>query len=474
MPNTLAAPKRIRAPRRPVPGRRRRLRLYLHEGRALLVLAVPIVLNQLGQVGMNTLDTVMVGPLGANALAAVGLGSALHIAVLMMSSGVLLGMPPLVSQAFGARRQTSCNQVLAGGLWLALLLAVPVVLFNLLGMPLAILLGQPAALAPDVGAYMHALAWGVPPALLFFAGRQYLEGMGLSRPAMVLTLLGLAVNFLANRVLIYGVGDWVPALGVVGSGWATTVVRWFMLAGMGLYLLRAPGPNPFHGVRWRPNWAVVREVSRIGAPAGVVLGLEVGLFTTAAVMMGWFGAVELGTHQVTINIAATTFMVALGVSLAGSVRVGQHIGAGNPAAMRRSVVLTYALALVFMSVCALAFLLVPEVLLGLYTRDPQIIRLGSSLLLVAALFQLFDGGQVAAVCVLRGAADTRVPMLLAALAYWGIGLPVAYVLGFHSPLGPVGIWVGLCVALASASVLLLWRVRRQLWRGRGVAAAASF
>lgn len=472
MPNTLAVPRPSRPARRPAPGRRRRLRLYVHEARALLVLAVPIVLNQLGQVGMNTLDTVMVGPLGANALAAVGLGSALHMAVLMMSSGVLLGMAPLVSQAFGARRQSGCNQVLAGGLWLALLLSVPVVLFNLLGAPLAHLLGQPAELAPEVGAYMHALAWGVPPMLLFFAGRQYLEGMGLSRPAMVLTLLGLAVNFGANRVLIYGVPGWVPALGVVGSGWATTVVRWFMLAGMGVYLLRAAGLNPLRGVGWRPDWAMIRAVGRIGAPAGVVLGLEVGLFTTAAVLMGWFGPLELGTHQVTINIAATTFMVALGVSLAGSVRVGQHIGAGNPAAMRRSVVLTYALALLFMAFCALAFLLVPEVLLGLYTRDPQIIRLGSSLLLIAALFQLFDGGQVAGVCVLRGAADTRVPMLLAALAYWGIGLPVAYTLGFHTALGPVGIWIGLCAALASAAALLLWRVRRQLWRGRRVAAVA--
>jgi multidrug resistance protein, MATE family len=179
--------------------------------------------------------------------------------------------------------------------------------------------------------------------------------------------------------------------------------------------------------------------------------------------MGWFGAVELASHQVTINIASTTFMVALGVSLAGSIRVGHNLGAGNPAGVRRTVLLTFALSMGFMALCAIVFLLVPEALLRLYTHDAAVLRLGPKLLFMAALFQLFDGAQVAGFSVLRGAGDTRVPMVLAALAYWVVGAPMAYVLGFHSSLGPQGVWAGLCVSLAVASLLLVWRIRRILY-----------
>lgn len=438
--------------------------LYLHEARALMRLAGPIVLSQLGAVGMNTMDTIMVGPLGAEALAAAGLAAALHMAVLMICTGTLLGMAPLVSQSFGAGDRIECRRVLVGGIWLGVLLAVPVVWMNFEGERLALALGQEPGVAVLGGGYMWALAWGVLPVVLFFVCRQFIEGLGLTRAPMVMTFIGLGVNYLGNRALIYGIDGWVPAMGVVGSGWATTIVRWAMLGAMIVYLVRHPNLHPFRGVRWRPDMERLRRIAVIGWPAGVQLGLEISLFSFAAVMMGWFGPLELGTHQVTINIASTTFMVALGVSLAGSIRVGHQVGARNAAGVRRATVLTYALTLGFMALCALLFLLAPEFLIGLYTRDPEVIRLGSTLLLIAAVFQLSDGAQVAGACVLRGAADTRIPMLLAAFGYWGIGIPSAYFLGFHSPLGPVGIWVGLCIALAIVGLLLLWRVRRVLWR----------
>jgi multidrug resistance protein, MATE family len=441
------------------PGRRRRGILLLHEARYLLKVAGPIVLSQLGGVGMNTMDTIMVGPLGAEALAATGLATSLHVVLLMVTTGTILGMGPLVSQSFGAGDREACRRVLVQGVWLGLALSVPVVAVNLVGRPIAEALGQEAVVSYLVGGYMGALAWGVVPVLLFMAFRQFLEGMGLTRPAMVITFLGLAVNFVGNRVLIYGVEGWVEPMGVVGSGWSTTLVRWAMLIAMGIYLYRHPDLHPFRGVNWAPARALVRRIFSIGAPTGAQVGLEVGLFSFAAVMMGWFGALELGTHQVAINIAATTFMVALGVSLAGSIRVGQHIGAGNHPGVRRATLLTYLLSLVFMGACALLFLVVPEFLLGLYSRDPEIIALGKRLLLMAALFQLFDGAQVAGFCVLRGAADTRIPMLLAALSYWVIGVPAAYILGFVVGLGPVGVWGGLCVGLAAASLMLLHRVR---------------
>lgn len=437
---------------------------YRGEARTLLRLAGPIVLSQLGAVGLGTLDTIMVGPLGPNALATVGLGSSLHIALLLIASGMLLGMTPLVSQAFGAKDEHAARQVLMQGLWLALLLSVPVIWLSAEGEWLARVLGQEPGVAGPVGEYMYALAWGVPPAVLFFALRQYLDGIGRPRAAMAVTFFGLAVNYVGNRLFIYGWGELIPAMGATGSGWATTLVRWSMLAALLAYLRLHPSLAPFRGVRWRPRLQRLTRLLQIGGPAGALLGLEISLFSLAAVMMGWFGPLELGTHQVTLNLASTTFQLGLGVSLAGAVRVGHHLGARNPAGVRHAVVLTYALAMGAMGLCALAFLAAPEWLLGLYTRDAAIVRLGTTLLAVAAAFQLFDAAQVAGVCVLRGAADTRVPALLAALAYWAVGLPVAYFWGVRGGAGPVGVWVGLCLALALAALLLFLRVRRVVWK----------
>lgn len=448
------------------PGRRRRGVLFLHESRALLRLAGPIVLSQLGAVGMSTMDTVMVGPLGAESLAAVGLASAVHMVTLMLCTGTLLGMSPLVSQAFGAGDRLECRRVLVQGLWLGAALSVPVVWISVRGEWLALALGQDPVVAALVGGYLHAIAWGVLPVVLFFGCRQFLDGMGRARPTMVMTFIGLGVNYIGNRLLIYGSDDLgIPAMGVVGSGWATTVVRWSMLVAMVLYMYFHPDLAPFRGIRWRPEWLRVRRIGVIGLPAGLLLALEISLFSFAAVMMGWFGAVQLGAHQVALNIAATTFQIGLGVSLAGSIRVGQHIGAGSRGGTHRAALATYALATASMGLCGVVFLAAPEWLIGLYTRDAAILALGSSLLMVGALFQLTDAAQVAGVCVLRGAADTRVPAVMAALAYWVVGVPAAYLLGFHTTLGPVGIWVGLCVALTTAAVLLGLRARRVLWRG---------
>lgn len=445
--------------------RRRRRALLLREAVTLMTIAGPIIFSQLGTVGMHTMDTLMVGPLGATPLAAAGLGSALHAVVMMISMGTLMGMSPLVSQAFGAGRRPEARQVLVQGLWLAAFLSVPIVGYNLAGGWLAVAFGQPGDVAVLTGGYMTALAAGVPPFLMFIALRQYLEGMGRTKPAMVITFMGLGLNFVGNQSFIYGVEGLIEPMGVVGSGWATTLVRWAMLVLLMGYVLIHPDLHPLQDAGRRPEWPRIRRIVAIGAPTGAQVGLEVGLFSFAAVMMGWFGTVELGSHQITINLAATTFMLAMGTSLAGSIRVGMHIGGGRPRGVRRAVQVTYAVSIAAMGLCALLFVLIPEQLLRLYTDDPAILELGRRLLFMAGVFQLFDGAQVAGFSVLRGAADTRVPMLLALLAFWCLGAPSAYVIGFHTTLGPVGVWVGLCLGLAAAAILLFFRVRRVLWRG---------
>jgi MATE family multidrug resistance protein len=311
---------------------------------------------------------------------------------------------------------------------------------------------------------MWALAWGILPFLMFVGLRQYLEGMSLTKPPMVITFLGLGLNFVGNTAFIHGVEGLIAPMGVLGAAWSTVVVRWGMLIAMLAWVLTRPELHPFQDRIWRPDRALLRRAVRIGVPTGGQLALEVSFFSFAGVMMGWFGATELGTHQVALNLAATTFMVPLGISIAGSIRVGQNIGAGDVVGTRRVVLLTFVLATITMGFFGTLFLTIPEVFLRLYTDDPAVIRLGAVLLFVTALFQLFDGIQVAGVGVLRGAADTAVPMMIAGAAYWLVGAPAAYLLGFHSPLGPAGVWAGMVAGLGAAAVLLVWRVHLVHWK----------
>lgn len=471
--HTLAKP-RLRGPftrSAARPGHRRRGLLMLHELRATLRVAGPIIVGQLGGIAMTTTDTIMVAPLGAEALAGAGLAAAIFMATLMVCTGTLLGMSPLVAQAYGAGDLRGCRRVLVQGLWLAAILAVPMTVVCLFGLPIARALDQPDTVARLAGGYLFATAWGVLPMLLFMAFRQYLDGMGFTRPAMAMTFIGVAVNVGGNILLIYGFSVDVPLLGrltvpaggVVGSAWSTTIVRWAMFAAMAAYVLRRRDLKPFSGVSLRPIASRLRRIVGIGAPIGGQMAAEVGVFAFAVVMMGWFSPVAQAAHQVTINIASATFMVAMGTSLAGTIRVGQHVGAGSRRGVRRSVLTTYGLVTAFMAFCALLFLAVPRWLLGLYTRDPQIIAVGMTLLVMAAAFQVFDGAQVAGLCALRGAADTRVPMWITVLAYWVVGAPAAYLLGFRAGLGPQGVWMGLVLSLVVAAVLLAWRVRRVIW-----------
>lgn len=446
---------------------------FRRETGGLFRLAGPLVVSHLAIIGMTTVDTLMVAPLGAVPLASMAAAVAIHVFLIMVGSGVVLGMTPLISQAEGASDRPEARRVLIQGLWLAAALSVPLVALSLLGTPLARALGQEPAVARIAGDYLAALAPGIPPLMLFTALRQFIEGLGFTKPSMVMLLGALVLNVLADWALIYGVPALaIPPFGALGSAWATSAVRLALLALMLGYLARHAGLAPFRGVGHRPAPARILTIARIGGPIGGQIGLEVGVFSFAALMMGWFGAAALAAHQITINIAATTFMVALGTSIAGTIRVGQHVGAGRPHRARLAVGSTYLLAVGFMAACAAAFLLFPERLVGLYSADPSVAPVAVTLLLVAAAFQVFDGAQVAGMCVLRGIADTRVPMFIAAVAYWGIGAPVGWAIAFPLGVGPAGIWIGLSIGLAVAAVALMLRVRHAFW-GRAALARSG-
>jgi len=463
----------MRGANAPVPGRRRAAKLLAHEIGALVRLAGPISVGQLASIAMMTTDTIMVAPLGANALAAAGLGIALNMAVLIAMSGVLSGITPLVSQSYGAGDRLEGRRVVVQGLWLALILTIPVVALSLAGEPVSLALGQDPAVAALAGDFMFALAPGVLASLLFATLKYYVDAMGRTRVAMSVAFIGVAVNVLGNQLFIHGVPGVIRPLGLPGSGLSTTVVRWAMLLVMAVYIARHPELSPFRGASLRPHLGRLRSIARIGFPIGGQLGAEIGTFSFAAVIMGWMGPAQLAAHQITMNVASATFMVAVGAAIAGSIRVGRAVGAGSRRAVHRAVVASYLVSLGFMSVCAATFLAVPRFLLELYTRDPDIVRYGTGLLFMAALFQLFDGAQVTGISLLRGAADTRVPMLITLLGYFAIGIPMAYGLGFHTPLRHMGIWTGLTVSLAVVAVLLLWRIRLVLWRRPLVAVVAT-
>jgi len=456
--------KRGAADAAPVPGRRRRTRLLAHEVGALLRLAGPIALGQVAAIAMMTTDTIMVAPLGSRALAAAGLGIALHASLLIAMSGVLSAVSPLTSQSVGAGDPAEGRRVAVQGLWMALLLSVPVIALCVSGGRASLALGQDAGVSRLAGGFLLALAPGVVPALLFAVIKYYLDALGRTRVAMTVTFVGVAVNVLGNRAFIYGVPGVVRPLGVAGSGLSTTVVRWAMLGVIAVYVARHRELSPFRGASLRPHLEQLRRIAGIGVPIGGQLGAEIGTFACAAVMMGWMGPSQLAAHQITLNLASGTFMVAVGAAVAGSIRVGRAVGAGSRRGVHRAVVASYLVTLGFMSLTATTFLLFPRFLLELYTRDAEIVRYGTGLLFMAALFQLFDGAQVTGISVLRGAADTRVPMLITLLGYFAVGIPLAYGLGFHTPLRHQGVWAGLSVSLAVVALLLLWRVRQVLWR----------
>jgi MATE family multidrug resistance protein len=280
------------------------------------------------------------------------------------------------------------------------------------GRQVSLALGQDPEVAASAGRFLLALAPGVVPSLLFAALKYYLDALGRTRVAMWVMFVGVAVNVVGNRVFIYGVPGVVRPLGVAGSGLSTTLVRWAMFLVIVGYVARHRELSPFRGASLRPNLERLRRIAAIGAPIGAQLGAEIGTFSLAAVMMGWLGPAQLAAHQVTLSLASAAFMVAVGASVAGSIRVGRAVGARRPRGVRRAAVAAYLVSISFMSVTALTFLAFPRFLIGLYTHDPGVVRYGTALLFMAALFQVFDGGQVTGISVLRGAADTRVPMLI--------------------------------------------------------------
>jgi MATE family multidrug resistance protein len=435
--------------------------LRTHRG-PLLRIAIPVVLAELGWMSMGLVDTIMVGPLGAEAIGAVGLGGSLFMAVAIFGMGLLLGLDTLVSQAFGARRLDECHRWLFAGVRLAVMLGVPGTVALLWGSDHLAVLGLHPSVERLTSPYFRTVSWSLVPLLCYAAFRRYLQGMSVVRPITFALVSANLINVAANWVLIYGhLG--LPALGVPGAAWATNVSRVYMagvlLATILVHDVRTGGTlrDGTHAVtRARLSWLI-----RLGLPAAVQVTLEVGVFAAATALAGRLEPVALASHQIALNVAAFVFMVPLGMASAGAVLVGQHIGRRDVIGAGRAGWTALVTISIFMLATAVVFVAMPRPLLIAFTRDESVLRLASTLLAVAAVFQLFDGLQVVATGVLRGVGDTRTPMLWNLAGHWMIGLPIGWYLCFAVGFGVVGLWVGLSIGLTlvGAVLLVVWRRR---------------
>ena len=429
----------------------------------MLRLAIPVVTIQVGMMTMGVVDTIMVGHISAQALAAVALGNLYFFTLAVFAMATLMVLDPVVAQAVGAGDSPAIARAVQRGVLMAALLSVPVILLLTTASPAFSAARQPAEVIPLASAYAVRTAPGVFPFLLFVVFRQSLQAMGRTAPIVASIIVANLANGALNWVLIYGHLGF-PAMGVVGSAWATTISRALLVLGLWLASRRELGPllSPVLPEIWQPQ--PLRRMFRLGLPIGAHHTLEFGAFATVALMMGWMGTEAMAGHQVAINLAALTFMVPLGVGDAGSVLVGRAVGRGDPEGTRGSARAAFACGVTFMSMAAVVFLTLPEQLARLYSRDLEVVAVAAMLIPIAGVFQVFDGTQVVAGGVLRGLGDTRAPMIANLLGYWLVGIPVSYFLGFRANLGPPGLWWGLVLGLALVGVSLLIRVRSRLAR----------
>lgn len=431
--------------------------------RLLLNLAIPVTVVQVGMMLMGVVDSMMVGRVSPESLAAVALGNLYFFALTVFGMGVIMSLDPVVSQAVGHGDREAVARAVQRGMLLALVISVPICVVMIPGEYLLALVGQPESVIPIAAGYVRASIPGVLPFLGFAVLRQTLQAMTVVRPVVIVVLFANVLNAILNWALVFGKLG-LPAMGAVGTGWASSISRWSMF--LGLILVAWPRLKPVLGRLRAESFTLgpILRMLRIGAPIGLQQQLEMGAFGFVAVVMGWFGAVEMAAHQIAINLASLTFMIPLGIGVAGSVVVGHAVGRGDTTGARRAAAGTTLLGVGVMTLSALVFLTLPGQLTRLYTDAAPVVALASLLLPIAGVFQVFDGLQVVSSGVLRGIGDTRVPMLVNLLGFWLIGIPSGLALAYRAQLGPRGLWWGLTIGLVLVSLMLLSRVRNRFRR----------
>ena len=426
--------------------------------RAIVRLGGPLLANNLAITGMALADTVMAGQLGAVALAGLAVGAAYWHLFLFIAFGMLMAVSPAVAHANGANDQAAVIDYVRQSWWVALALALMLVLGLIQVSWILPAIGITPDVIPTAVGYVHAITWGMPGSVAFFSLRYASEGLGRTKPIMYISLTALLLNIFGNWVFMYGKFG-APALGAVGCGVATAISIWFMFIAMFLHVRshRAYRRFDFFAKIARPQGRRIRELVRIGAPiAGSILA-EGGLFAGAALMMGGMGAVITGAHQIALNYASFMFMAPLAISSATTIHAGHTLGRGDRTRARSVGLVGICMCAGLMFISALVIVFCSELIATLYTRDAAVRDLAATLLLMAALFQLSDGIQVGAAGALRAFKDTAIPMAFCMFSYWVVGFSTAYFIGVQQQRGPIFVWVGLTAGLTVSAILLVSR-----------------
>ncbi|GGH22472.1 multidrug resistance protein, MATE family [Cribrihabitans marinus] len=429
--------------------------------RAIALLGLPLIGGHLAQFAIGLTDTVMLGWYGVEALAAVTLAGSYFFVLFLFGAGFGWAVMPMVAAAAAEGDETSIRRATRMGLWLSLLYSVVTMPLLWWSYPILRAMGQEVQVAEMAATYLRVAGWGLFPALIVMVLKSYLAALERTQIILWITVAAAVVNALTNYALIFG--NWgAPELGVIGAAIASVVTNGVSMVAVMIYAVQVlPEHNLFQNF-WRPDWEMFARVFRLGVPIGLTTLSEISMFAASAVMMGWLGEVPLAAHGIALQLASATFMVHLGLSNAATIRAGNAYGRRDRAHLARGGVVVTAMSLVMSALTIVLFLTWAEPLISLFMENddpqrPQILAIGVGLLAMAALFQLVDGAQVIALGLLRGVQDTNIPMIMAALSYWVVGIPASYLLGFHYGWNGIGVWAGLVLGLACAAVMLMIR-----------------
>ena len=425
-----------------------------------VALAGPIVISQLGHTLVQTMDTIIIGHYaGTISLAAVSLVHSVFMVVLVIGLGIAYGLTPLIAQENGKSNYQECARLLSNSLWLNIVSAILLFLLIYFGSMFAM---QHAQQDPEVVAtakpYLLILSLSILPLMIFQTFKQFAEGLGFTKQAMKITIWGNVLNIIIAVILVKGVFGIAP-LGVKGVGIATLIDRVLMMIVMIWYVFRSHNFKSYlqyFSVKFI-NFSKIRNVVKIGLPVALQYVFEIGAFAVAAIMAGQLGSIEQAAHQTAITLVAMTYMMAGGIASATTIKVGNSFGKKNYIRLQKFAHASYHLVIIFMLFFAIIFTLFNQYLPYLITSDAKVIVLAAQLLIIAGIFQIFDGAQVVGLGSLRGIGDVNIPTFITFFAYWLIGLPFSYLLGIYFNLGINGIWYGLTLGLFTSSVLMYFR-----------------
>ena len=434
------------------------LKQIVEEISKTIKLAYPVIIGQLGIIMMGVVDSIMVGRLGSVPLAAASLGNSLIFIILIVGIGCSIVISPLVAILVGGKRYTECGVYFRQSLLVNVLLSFAMIAVIFIGVNFIYKLNQPPEVIELTVVYMSIVGLSALPLMIYQTYKQFIEGLSIMKPAMVIAILANIINAFANWVLIFGELGF-PKLGLAGAAWATFSSRVFMAVAIMIYVMKNEKFKQFdvtfhfRGI----NFPIIKKILRLGLPSGFQYFFEVGAFSFAVIMIGWIGANELAAHQIAINLASISFMAVLGISQAASIRVGNAMGEQNIAKIRKAGFTGIALGASIMSLAGISFILLNNFLPTLYIDDEAVISIASRLIIIAALCQLSDRTQAVGIGVLRGLTDVKCPTIITFVAYWIISLPIAYILAFNFSLGVDGVWIGLLIGLTASAILLTLR-----------------